>query len=85
MMILSGRFIGFLPCHIADQWVERHEMRRLRPDTYAFVSQHFAALRQNDTDHPLISRFLKEFEAAWGVRTGNRRNRRKAKAEQASG
>ena len=61
MMILSGRFIGFLPCHIADQWVERHEMRRLRPDTYAFVSQHFAALRQNDTDHPLISRFLKEF------------------------
>jgi hypothetical protein len=36
-------------------------MRRLRPDTYAFVSQHFAALRQNDKDHPLISRFLKEF------------------------
>ena len=61
MMILSGRFIGFLPCHIADQWVARHEMRRLRPDTYAFVSQHFAALRQNDKDHPLISRFLKEF------------------------
>ena len=61
MMILSGRFIGFLPCHIADQWVARREMRRLRPDTYAFVSQHFAALRQNDTDHPLISRFLKEF------------------------
>jgi DNA-binding transcriptional LysR family regulator len=61
MMILSGRFIGFLPCHIADQWVACSQMRRVRPDTYAFVSHHVAALRQNDTDHPLISRFLKEF------------------------
>jgi DNA-binding transcriptional LysR family regulator len=76
MMILSGRFIGFLPCHMADEWVSRKQMRRLRPDTYAFVSQHVAALRQNDTDHPLISRFLKEF----------RRNGRQDEAEgQAAG
>ncbi len=61
MMILSGRYIGFLPCHIADQWVARKDMRRLRPDTYTFISQHFAALRETDKDHPLVSRFLKEF------------------------
>lgn len=60
MMILSGRFIGFLPCHIADQWVGQKKMRRLRPDAYSFASQHFAAFRRGDRDHPLLAKFLKE-------------------------
>jgi len=64
MMILSGRFIGFLPCHFADQWVAQKKMRRLRPDAYSFASQHFAALRHNDRDHPLIGKFLKEVRRA---------------------
>jgi DNA-binding transcriptional LysR family regulator len=64
MMLLSGRFIGFLPCHFADHWVAQKKMRRLRPDTYSFASQHFAALRQHDRDHPLISKFLKEVRHA---------------------
>ena len=60
MMILSGRFIGFLPCHIADHWVAQNRMRRLRPDAYSFASHHFAAVRRSDRDHSLIAKFLKE-------------------------
>jgi DNA-binding transcriptional LysR family regulator len=72
MMILSGRFIGFLPCHIADPWVAQNKMRRLRPDAYSFASHHFAALRRSDRDHSLIAKFLKE------VRRSARPGRREA-------
>ncbi|HEY7647100.1 MAG TPA: LysR family transcriptional regulator [Hyphomicrobiales bacterium] len=70
MMILSGRFIGFLPCHIADPWVAQNRMRRLRPDAYSFASHHFAAVRRSDRDHSLIAKFLKE--ARRSARPGRR-------------
>lgn len=81
MMILSGHFIGFLPCHFADPWVERGEMRRLQPETYSFISPHFAALRQKDKDHPLIARFLKDVQqAAQGEKAEAKTRSRKAAA-----
>jgi DNA-binding transcriptional LysR family regulator len=64
MMILSGHFVGFLPCHFANLWVDKGEMRRLMSGTFSFVSQHFAALRQKDKDHPLIARILKDVQSA---------------------
>jgi DNA-binding transcriptional LysR family regulator len=79
MMILSGRFIGFLPCHIADPWVAQNRMRRLRPDAYSFASHHFAALRRSDRDHSLIAKFLKE------VHRSARPGRREAVAGGVSG
>ncbi|KZM50021.1 LysR family transcriptional regulator [Labrenzia sp. OB1] len=35
-LILSGRFVSFLPNHYAERWVERGEMRALRPDLVSF-------------------------------------------------
>ena len=35
-------------------------MRALRPQTYQFLSQHFAAHRRSDKDLPLIKLFLHE-------------------------
>ncbi len=35
-LILSGRFVGFLPDHYARRWVERGEMRALRSDLVSF-------------------------------------------------
>lgn len=35
-LILSGRFVSFLPRHYAERWVEREEMRPLRPDLLSF-------------------------------------------------
>ena len=60
MMLLSNRFIGFLPCHIGEDWVDRGQMRRLRHQAYEFESQHFAAVRRSDADRELIRVFLHE-------------------------
>ncbi len=62
MMILSGHFIGFLPCHIGDAWAARRLMRAIRPENYSFGSQHFAAVRDTSADEPLIRAFLTELQ-----------------------
>ncbi|MET4733041.1 DNA-binding transcriptional LysR family regulator [Thalassospira sp. MBR-102] len=35
-LILSGRFVSFLPTHFAARWEERGEMKALRPDFLSF-------------------------------------------------
>jgi LysR family transcriptional regulator, transcriptional activator for bauABCD operon len=60
MLILSGQFIGFLPRHLGDGYTESGMMRVLKPQTYQFLSQHFAAYRRSDKDQPLIKLFLRE-------------------------
>ncbi|SON56828.1 HTH-type transcriptional activator CmpR [Hartmannibacter diazotrophicus] len=62
MIILSGQFIGFLPCHIGDHWAGQGEMRRLRPELYSFESLHFAALRRSGTNLPLVQGFVDELK-----------------------
>ncbi len=62
MMILSGRFIGFLPCPIGEDWVARDQMREMRPHTYRYPSQHFAAFRREAAGNPLVGSFLEELK-----------------------
>ncbi len=69
MLILSRCYIGFLPCQIGDYWSERGDMRRLRPEIYAIQSQHFAAVRRSDSDHPLVEGFLKELKLQAAAKT----------------
>ncbi|MDE1172156.1 MAG: LysR family transcriptional regulator [Parvibaculaceae bacterium] len=60
MMILSGRFIGFLPGHIGDVWLAQGQMREIKPETYQFLSTHFAAYRRSDASRPVIRSFVRE-------------------------
>jgi DNA-binding transcriptional LysR family regulator len=60
MLILSGHYIGFLPRHIGDGYVERRLMRALRPQRYQFFSQHFVAHRHVDRNAPLVKLFVRE-------------------------
>jgi DNA-binding transcriptional LysR family regulator len=60
MLILSGQYIGFLPCHVGDLHEAAGQMKKLRPQTYAFFSPHYAAYRRADAELPLIKLFLKE-------------------------
>jgi LysR family transcriptional regulator, transcriptional activator for bauABCD operon len=62
MMILSGRFIGFLPCHIGDDWVGRGLMRPLKPKTYNFASSHFVVTRSADEQRALVQSFVREIK-----------------------
>ena len=59
MLILSGHFIGFLPDHFAESWVQNGELRAIKPRTYIFKSLHNIAFRERDADRPVIAAFLK--------------------------
>jgi LysR family transcriptional regulator, transcriptional activator for bauABCD operon len=61
MLILSGHFIGFLPCHIAEQWVAGGDMRPVLPNSYAFDSQHFVAHLRTSEAMPIIKAFLHSY------------------------
>ncbi len=58
MLILSGRFVGFLPRHIGETWARQDLMRELKPQTYQFQSTHFAAYRKSDGARPLVRNFV---------------------------
>ncbi|MCB1377347.1 MAG: LysR family transcriptional regulator [Alphaproteobacteria bacterium] len=58
MLILSGRFIGFLPDHFALRWVRDGMLRAIKPRTYAFTSLHNIAYRRSDSERLLIQAFL---------------------------
>ncbi|WP_245235412.1 LysR substrate-binding domain-containing protein [Mesorhizobium erdmanii] len=58
MLILSGNFIGFLPCHFADPWVAAGDMRAIRPSAYSFSSIHRVAYRKTDAQRSLVQAFL---------------------------
>ena len=63
MLILSGRFIGFLPRHIGDNWAAQGAMRTLKPEVYQFKSLHFAAHPPGDRHQPLLRAFLEALVA----------------------
>lgn len=57
-LILSGRYLGFLPDHYAESFVERGEMWRLRPDVYHYQSDHAVILRRSPNPSRLVKTFL---------------------------
>ena len=57
-LVLSGRYLGFLPDHYAKRFVEREAMQRLRPDVYHYQSDHAAIVRHSPKASRLIMEFL---------------------------
>jgi DNA-binding transcriptional LysR family regulator len=47
VLILSGRFGGFLPAHYAQRWVDSGEMRALRPDLLTYTPDISAFARRD--------------------------------------
>lgn len=58
MLILSGHFIGFVPCHLATPHVAAGQFRAIQPRNFAFNAAHRVAYRMKDRDKPLVSAFL---------------------------
>lgn len=59
VLLLSGRYIGFLPTHYAAYWEEKGEMRALLPERYYYESDFFAISRKHRQPSPLLSEFLR--------------------------
>lgn len=58
MLILSGRYIGFLPDHYAEPFMQRGDLWRLRPDVYHYQSDHSAIVRRTPKPSRLVQEFL---------------------------
>jgi DNA-binding transcriptional LysR family regulator len=66
-LILSGRYVGFLPDHYAKRFVERGALRRLRPDVYRYRSDHAAIVRRSPRPTPMVAEFLDCLRRAHGT------------------
>lgn len=58
MLVLSGHYIGFLPRHMAEIWLNAGQMRAIKPGRFGFHSQHFLAFRQSERERPMIRALL---------------------------
>ncbi len=65
--ILSGRYIGFLPAHLAQHWVAQGMMRPILDDILGYPNPVYLATRKTEAKKPVLSVFLKELRHAHGV------------------
>lgn len=63
MLLLSGRFIGFLPCHLADAHVAAGTLRAIRPDLFSFAPAHYVAWRREAEPNVLVAAFVADLLA----------------------
>lgn len=56
-LILSGRFIGYLPKHYARQWADNDLMRALRPDVLSHVAE-FSLVTRKDRQPTIASQMF---------------------------
>jgi LysR family transcriptional regulator, transcriptional activator for bauABCD operon len=64
LFILAGRYIGFLPQHYAQHWVERDMMRALLEQKLGYQNPIYLATRKTERPSPILSSFLSEFHQA---------------------
>ncbi|WP_439815082.1 LysR family transcriptional regulator [Zavarzinia sp. CC-PAN008] len=65
-LLLSGAFIGFLPEHYAQHWVEEGVMRPIRPDRYRFNSVIELATPTAGKANPIVETFCADLRAENG-------------------
>jgi DNA-binding transcriptional LysR family regulator len=64
VFILSGRYIGFLPTHFAQQWVTQDVMRPLLEHTLGYQNPIYLVLRKTEQKKPILAAFLDELQNA---------------------
>ncbi|HWT98570.1 MAG TPA: LysR family transcriptional regulator [Terriglobales bacterium] len=62
--ILSGRYIGFLPQHFAQQWVDQDLMRPLLERKLGYQNPIYLTTRKTEQQTPILAAFLKELMRA---------------------
>jgi len=57
ILILSGAYIGYLPEHYAQHWVDQGRLKVLLPTTFGYQAPFSLALRRGRSREPLIQTF----------------------------
>ncbi|AQA18519.1 LysR family transcriptional regulator [Halioglobus japonicus] len=63
-LVLSGRYIGYLPEHYADTFVAKGVMRPLLPDTFQYVCEFSAIVRRSPPPSQVVQALLDALVAA---------------------
>ena len=71
MLILSGRYLGFLPDHMAKTFVDRGNMLAIGGRTFAYTSRHAAIIRRAPRPSRVLMEFLRCLASVHGVRVRN--------------
>ncbi|KZN15041.1 LysR family transcriptional regulator [Marinomonas sp. TW1] len=61
-LILTGRYIGFLPDHVAAHWERDGRMRAILPDECRYLTQFSAITRKGARTNLVLETFLEELE-----------------------
>ncbi|MFC6669870.1 LysR family transcriptional regulator [Marinobacterium aestuariivivens] len=65
-LILTGRYIGYLPTHYAERWVRDGQMRALNPDSCHYITQYSAITRKGAPPNLVLESFLEELDSLAG-------------------
>ncbi|PLW83181.1 LysR family transcriptional regulator [Kineobactrum sediminis] len=65
-LILSGRYIGYLPQHYAAGFVGEQRLQPLRPDIFQYVCQFSAIVRQSPPPSRVVETLLETLVASHG-------------------
>jgi DNA-binding transcriptional LysR family regulator len=78
LLVLSGRFIAYLPSHYAAAWVAKGEMRPLLAETLSYQSLFEVVVRQGHSRSPLLQAFLEDLHAGHAKRLLETRGAKRA-------
>ena len=59
-LILTGRFIGFLPTHFADRWVAQDKLRAIGEHTRSFNTHYSSVTRKGAVSNLILDAYLEE-------------------------
>lgn len=78
MLVLSGRFIAYLPSHYAAPWVEKGAMRALMPEELSYQSLFEVAVRHGHNQPPTLQAFLDELREGHATRAKEPRRKHRS-------
>lgn len=61
-LILTGRFIGFLPTHFAERWVRQDRMRAIGSHSRGFDTRFYAITRKGARSNLILEAYLEAIE-----------------------
>lgn len=65
-LILTGRYIGYLPTHYADRWVREQSMRAINPGANRYVTHYSAITRKTAPPNLILESYLEELDRLAG-------------------
>ncbi|MDH5424556.1 MAG: LysR family transcriptional regulator [Gammaproteobacteria bacterium] len=59
-LILTGRFIGFLPTHLAKRWCDKDKMRPIGENTRRLFTHYSAITRKGASNHLILQAYMED-------------------------